>query len=133
MLKKTNNNQEIPAKAQNGMSHDLLFLLPNQFMDKGEGPYYCPECAQIVGLLEYYPDLKEHLDVRQVEFSRPRSELVSLLGKANQGCPVLILHSVPQDLPYHIRVKQANGRHFVEGAQIIAEYLAHVHGTGLPH
>jgi hypothetical protein len=68
-----------------------------------------------------------------VDFPRPRPELAPLLGEENQSCPVLVLKELPADLPSALKVQHANGEVFVEGAREIAEYLAHVHGVGIPH
>lgn len=115
------------------MNHDQLFLLKPNFLDGGKGPFFCPGCAQMLGLLEFYPKLKQSLSVRYVDFPRPRSELVDLLGEANQSCPVLVLNAVPRGLPSKIKVQKANNFAFVEGADESAEYLAHVHKIGIPH
>ncbi len=115
------------------MNHDQLYLLKPDFMDTGVGPYFCPGCAEIVGLLEFYPTLKQRVDVHYVDFPRPRPELASLLGEENQSCPVLVMNSIPSNLPTRLAVRHANGHAFVEGAREIAEYLAHVHGVGIPH
>lgn len=115
------------------MNRDRLFLLKPHFMDGGTGPYFCPQCAQMAGLMEFYPSLKQQLDVRWLDFPRPRPELIDLLGDENQSCPVLVLKDAPADLPSSLPVQQAKGRRFVEGASEIAAYLAHVHGIGIPH
>jgi len=115
------------------MKRDHLYLIKHGFLDRGNGPYFCPGCAEMTGLLELYPMLKQHLDIRYVDFARPRPELVSLIGEENQSCPVLVLDAVPSNPPVGLKVRHANGRAFVEGAREIAEYLAHVHGTGIPH
>ena len=115
------------------MKTDRLYLLKPHFMDKGKGPYFCPGCAQMVGLLEFYPALKKHLELRYLDFPRPRPELVELLGEANQSCPVLVLKDAPIGCPASIPVQQANGHWFVEGANEISHYLAHTSGTGIPH
>ena len=114
------------------MNHDQLYLLKPDFHDQGK-IYFCPGCAEMVGLLEFYPALKQRVDVHYVDYPRPRPELISLLGEENQSCPVLVLKSVPPDLPTRLKVQSANGHAFVADARAIAEYLAHVHGTGLPH
>lgn len=114
------------------MQHDQLYLLKHNFQDQGK-TYYCPGCAEMIGLLEFYPALKRSLEIHYVDFARPRPELVSLLGEANQGCPVLVLAAVPQNLPAHLKMKHANGHAFVADPREIGEYLAHVHGIGLPH
>ena len=115
------------------MKLDRLYLLNPHFMDQGKGPYFCPGCAQMVGLLELYPVLKEHLEVRHLDFQRPRPELVELLGEENQGCPVLVLRDTPVGVPSTVSLQQSKGHWFVEGADEIARYLAHTHGVGIPH
>ena len=81
------------------MTQDRLYLLKAGFIDQGKGPYFCPECAQMVGLLEFYPALKQRLEVRWLNFPRPRPELIDLLGEENQNCPVLVLKEAPKGLP----------------------------------
>jgi hypothetical protein len=115
------------------MNYDQLFLLKPNFLDKGKGPFFCPGCAQMLGLLEFYPELRRSLSVHYVDFPRPRPELVALLGEANQSCPVLVLKAVPPGLPSKIKVQKTNNFAFVEGADEIAEYLARVHKIGIPH
>ena len=112
---------------------DHLYLLKPDFLDNGKGPYFCPGCAEIVGLLEFYPALKQHLDVHYIGFPRPRPELSPLLGEENQSCPVLVLRTIPPNLPSHPKMRRANGHAFVDGTREIAEYLAHAHGIGIPH
>lgn len=114
------------------MNHDQLFLLKPDFQDQGK-TYYCPGCAEVIGILEFYPELKGNIDIHYVDFPRPRSELASLVGEANQGCPVLVLATVLQNLPAHLGVQHANGHAFVADARAIGEYFAHVHGIGIPH
>lgn len=75
------------------MKLDRLYLLKPQFMDQGKGPYFCP---QLVGLIAFYPALKRQLEVRWLDFPRPRPELVDLLGQENQSCPVLVLRGAPE-------------------------------------
>ena len=75
---------------QNRMKPDQLYLIRRDFQDQGK-TYYCPGCAEMIGLLEYYPELKKGIEIHEVDFARPRPMLVSLLGEANQGCPVLVL------------------------------------------
>lgn len=87
----------------------------------------------MVGLLELYPAIKEHIETRHLNFPRPHPELVELLGDKNQGCPVLVLKDAPTGLSTSTPVRQAKGHWFIEGADEIAGYLAHVHGIGIPH
>lgn len=115
------------------MTRDRLYLLKPHFMDAGKGPYFCPGCAQMVGLMEFYPALKEQLEVRWLDFPRPRPQLIDLLGEENQSCPVLVLKAAPNGLPSTPALQQAKGRWFVVGADEIANYLAQLHGIGIPH
>jgi hypothetical protein len=115
------------------MNRDQLYLLTFDFLDNGKGPYFCPGCAEMVGLLEFYPAIKQRVEVHYVDFPRPRPELAQLLGEENQSCPVLVIRAVATSLPSGLKVKHANGHAFVEGSRDIAEYLAHIHGTGIPH
>jgi len=71
-----------------------LFLLKADFKDLNRGDdkrYFCPDCVMIEGLLSYYPRLANELEVKYVNFARPRPVLVDLLGEENQSCPVLVL------------------------------------------
>ena len=74
---------------------DILFLLSPNFTDgarDSEGKrYYCPSCAFLEGVLHYCPELREKLDIRYIDFPRPRREIIALVGDANQGCPNLVL------------------------------------------
>lgn len=114
------------------MIKDELYLLKPNFKDAGK-TYYCPGCAEVLGLMEFYPELKKHVNVHYVDFPRPRPELAPVLGEDNQSCPVLILGTPASELPPNINAHRANGRVFVEGARSIGEYLAHVHQIGIPH
>ncbi|BBE17639.1 hypothetical protein AQPE_1796 [Aquipluma nitroreducens] len=73
-----------------------LFLLKADFQDasRADGKrYFCPDCVMIEGLLSYYPRLLNELEVKYVNFARPRPALVDLLGEENQSCPVLVLEN----------------------------------------
>jgi hypothetical protein len=115
------------------MKKDQLYLIKPNFLDRENQVFFCPGCAQMIGLLEYYPALKQSVEVHLVDFQRPRPALSGLLGEENQSCPVLVLKSEPQNRPAKINVQQANGYFFVEGADEIATCLAHAYSTGLPH
>jgi hypothetical protein len=74
---------------------DILFLLTPGFEDSardGDGKrYYCPDCAFLEGVLACCPDLRNRLDIRYVDYPRPRRPIVDLVGEAHQGCPNLVL------------------------------------------
>jgi hypothetical protein len=114
------------------MNRDKLFLLKADFLDQGE-KYYCPECAQLEGVLAFYPVLREKLEIRYVDFSRPRPEVIREIGEANQSCPVLVLASPDWKKCKNISVGDANGKTFISGAEEIGNYLAQAYGIGKPH
>ena len=115
------------------MNTDTLYLIRSDFHHDAKGPYYCPGCVEMLGLLTAYPSLEKHVQVQYVDFQRPRPALVDSIGDENQGCPVLILATPPSaDLPPHLNVQHAQGHAFVEGTRDIGLYLAHTHGIGMP-
>ena len=114
------------------MARDTLFLLKGNFIDGGER-YYCPECAQVEGVLSFYPELRSKLDVRYVDFARPRPEIVNMIGEANQSCPVLVVGSSDAAATQGIDAGDANGKKFVAGAEQIGLYLAKAYGVAKPH
>lgn len=118
---------EIPAAQR-----DVLFLLKHDFLDEG-GKFYCPECAQINGVLSYYPELRHVLDVRYVDFQRPRPGIIAMVGEENQSCPVLVVAPGAAFELEGVTFGEANQRRFVSGAEEIGKYLSAKHGVGLPH
>lgn len=111
----------------------ILFLLPPDFLDpeEGEGPYVCPHCMAVEGLLSVYPVLRRSLDVRYVPFIRPRTEIIELLGEAHQSCPVLVL---PVGAVSSVAAQESvAGRLVFKGEHAIAEALAEAYGTGRMH
>jgi hypothetical protein len=115
-------------------ARDQLFLLPPLFADPkaGAGRFHCPECAQVEGVLSYFPFLRDRLEVNYVDFPRPRPDVIALVGAENQGCPILVLGGTA---PVRVTVRHhaPTGRNFVSGYAEIAAYLAAVHGTSDPH
>jgi len=70
---------------------DQLFLLKPDFTDGTKVPYYCPSCATLEGVLSFYPRLRDVLDVQYLDFPRPRQAVITAIGAANQGLPVLVI------------------------------------------
>lgn len=115
------------------MALPKLFILKPSFPDAkvGAGLYYCPHSAAVEGVLGFYPALRERLEVRYVDFARPRQEVIAELGEANQICPVLVL---PPGWPAPSSAgRQANGRTFFVGTSEIAAFLGELAGIALPH
>ena len=110
---------------------DTLFLLRPGFDDKGTS-YFCPGCAQVVGFLTYFPQVRDTLDIVEIEFPRPRKRVADLVGEANQGMPLLVLGGEPAAVP-GVTIGEARGQRFVKDATSIMRYLAVSRGVPLPH
>lgn len=99
---------------------DKLFLLKPDFIDKARNnntKYFCPPCAQIEGILSFYPFLREKLEIQYVDFERPRPSIIELIGEENQSCPVLIL----------------SDKTFINDPDKISKYLSEKYGIGYAH
>jgi hypothetical protein len=111
---------------------DTLFVLRPGFSDRG-GVWFCPFCAQVIGFLDYYPEVRETVDVVEVEFPRPRQPMVDLVGEDHQGAPLLVLgDGSPRSVP-GVTIGESNGHAFVEKTLHILRYLAHTRGVPGPH
>ncbi len=110
----------------------ILFLLKPGFFDNGDGPYFCPSCAAVEGFLRYAPEVEKQLNVRRVDFPRPRQEIVELVGAANQSCPVLVLDKTDK-IPAETGVSDETGRAFISGPTAICEFLGRKFGVSRPH
>jgi hypothetical protein len=114
-------------------SRDQLFLLRPSFADAkaGAGLFHCPFSARIEGLLSFYPFLRSRMDVHYLDFSRPRTPIVDLIGPDHQSCPVLVLAPANADAPGATR--SPTGRSFISDSAAISTYFAHAHGVPAPH
>ena len=110
------------------MSRDTLFLLPPGFQDDG-AHQYCPECAEIWGVLAYYPAIRETLDIIYEPLAHPRPHLVDRLGEGRWNCPTLILDENSPDGP---GVKMSGTARYIDSAKGIGRYWAHLYGTAIP-
>lgn len=115
------------------MARDILFLLKEDFTDGPGQPYFCPDCATITGVLSYFPKLRHTLDIRFADFPVPRPEIIGLIGKDHQNCPVLILGKAPPLVAIGFLTGQTEGRYFISGATAIAKYWSHINGVSRPH
>lgn len=112
------------------MNRDTLFLLAPGFSDNGRLEY-CPECAEVWGLLSYFPAIKESVDIHYQSISQPRAKIVQLLGDENQNCPTLVLASDSAEYEYcgimvHEKVR------FIDNARDIGLYYAQRFGVPSP-
>lgn len=119
--------------ATTAMARDRLYLLKPNFADKGEGPFFCAECALVEGMLSFYPELRSKVDVTYVDFVRPRPAIVKELGPENQSSPVLVLGNTATKVPPTVNVKTANGKKFLDNEHEICNYLAATFLVGRPH
>jgi len=116
-------------------TRDQLFLLKPDFREGDGGPYYCPSCATLEGLLSFYPILRSLLEVQYVEFPRPRAAVIAALDAEHQGLPSLVIRTGPEadEALAGLDVKQTRGRRFLQSPGDIGRYLSRRHGIGKPH
>lgn len=107
---------------------DTLFLLPPGFESRGMRQY-CPECAEVWGLLAYYPAIRETLSVVYSPVIHPRPALTARLGAGNWNCPTLVLDEGSVDAP---GADVANGVRYIDNARDIGRYWAALYGTAVP-
>jgi len=114
------------------MGKHVLFLLRPGFHDDKGGPFFCPNCAAVEGFLKYAPKVENQLDVRRIDFRRPRKEVIALIGAANQGCPVLVLDETA-DLPAEANRSEETGKAYISGSTEICEFLGRTFSAPRPH
>lgn len=110
---------------------DQLFVLRPGFDDKGVR-YFCPYAAQVIGFLAYYPQVRDTLDVIELDYPKPRAPLAGLLGEDHQAAPMLVLGDAPVETE-GVTIAEANGHKYVEKTLQILRYLASSRGVPLPH
>jgi hypothetical protein len=111
------------------MSNIQLYLMKPNFMNAGLGPFYCGDSVSVEGLLSFFPELREKIDISYVDFPRPRQTLVDAIGENQQSVPVLILKADAPDIS-EVDTRTANGHRFIDNEKGIREYLSIV--CGLP-
>lgn len=112
------------------MTKHTLFLLPPGFEDNDRREF-CPECAELWGVLHYYPALKEALDIRYVSISHPRALICDVLGDGRWNAPTLVF-AAGAEIPDDVSTKTSNGAIYLGSAKEIAKYFAAQFGTALP-
>ena len=114
------------------MAKHLLFLLTPGFYDEEEGPFFCPHSAAMEGFLKYVPEIETHVEVKRIDFQRPRQDIVELLGEENQFTPVLIL-AKNSDVSADAQVSEETGRAFILGETEITKFLSRTYNVLRPH
>nr|WP_070959438.1 DUF3088 family protein [Hyphomonas sp. Mor2] len=107
---------------------DVLFLLPPGFEDNDRREF-CPECAELWGVLHYFPAIKEALEIRYVGIAHPRAPICEELGDGRWNAPTLVLASANADLA---EAERASGKAYLGSARAIARYFAERFGTPMP-
>lgn len=110
---------------------DTLFVYRPGSMDHGRS-HFCPFSAQVIGFLTYFPQVKDTLEVVELEFAKPRKPLVDLLGERHQAAPMLVLAGKAVAVP-GVTIGEANGHEFVEKTLEILKYLAATRSVPAPH
>ena len=82
-------------------------------------------------MLSYYPAIQQSLEMMYQEITKPRADLVSLLGEDNQNCPTLLL---AEDSPKFEKcgIMARDGLCFINNARDIGRYWALRYGTPVP-
>ncbi len=107
---------------------DQLYLLRPGFTNAGMGPFYCSDSAPVEGVLSFFPQLRELLDVHYLEFPRPRTPLVKALGEKHQSLPVLVLAPDRQVKDDSLRPDSAQDHLFFTEEASIRQYLSTQYG-----
>jgi len=109
-----------------------LFLLTPDFED-GTFPgqrFFCRHCALVEGVLASFPGLADHVRVHRIGFTRPRADVIALVGEANQALPVLILP--PGSASAH-GTAESQGRQFASGTDAILAIFTELYGIPPAH
>lgn len=106
---------------------DQLFLMKPGFVNAGLGPFYCGDSVSVEGLLGFFPELRDKLEITYIEFPRPRQAIVDLIGAEQQSVPVLILADAAS-VPGSVKTRMAEGRRFIDDEKQIRQYLSLSHG-----
>ena len=108
---------------------DTLFLLKPGFSNAGLGPLYCGDSVSVEGMLSFFPELREKVDVRYIDFARPRQDLVSRLGEDNQSVPVLVLDAGVDVKDNGIVPHTAGEVRYLADERLIRRYLSAQYGV----
>lgn len=110
---------------ESALADDILYLIEPDFdvAGRSDGPFVCPFCNQVEGLLASFPQLALDIEVIRVPFPRPREQVIALVGEDNQALPLLILGDNPPD-----DAKRHGEIAFVSDTDRVLELLAVRHG-----
>lgn len=111
------------------MPKDQLFLLQPGFFKESEGPFYCGDSVAVEGLLSFFPQLRNEVDVHYIGAPRPRAAIVALSGADNQSAPVLVLGHGREVSDAGVEARTHNGVRFIDAPDQIRRYLSAQYGV----
>jgi hypothetical protein len=114
------------------MGKHVLYMLNPWMETDGQGPFYCPDCGVVEGFLAYSPEVRNHIEIIHVDYQRPRSLVIEVLGDENQGSPVLVLGD-GSDLPEIAKKSFSTGRSFIDDPVGICDFLGKIFNAVRPH
>ena len=79
-------------------------------------------------MLSFFPELREKVDVRYIDFARPRQDLVVQLGEANQSVPVLVLADGEAVKDPGVVPQTAGRTRFLADERVIRRYFSAQYG-----
>ncbi len=84
------------------------------------------------GFLKYAPEVEKQIEVRRIEFPKPRQEIIDLIGEANQGCPALVFDE-SEAPPGEATISEETGKAFISDTTRICDYLGRLFGAARPY
>ncbi|MFX1676769.1 DUF3088 domain-containing protein [Paraburkholderia sp. A2WS-5] len=108
---------------------DKLFILRPGFFSGEEGPLYCGDSVAVEGLLSFFPQLRNNVDVEYIDAPRPRKAIVELIGETNQSAPVIVIGSGQAVKDTSVDVLEHNGMRFINAPDDIRRYLSSQYGV----
>jgi hypothetical protein len=82
--------------------------------------------------LKFAPEVEDRIEVRRIDFQRPRRQIVELVGAENQGCPVMVLEKGAA-APPEAKTSLETGRAFISGTEAICDFLGRRFNVVRPH
>ena len=110
------------------MKKPQLFLLKPGYGKAAD--QFCPDCALVMGYFDYQPHMREHVDIKLIDFDRPRHDLVKLLGEHLQNSPALIFSEGEQ--PQDISLSENTKRAYINDGRAICQWLGQTYGGLVP-
>jgi hypothetical protein len=103
---------------------DQLYLMRPGFTNAGLGPFYCGDSVSVEGMLSFFPELRDRIDVHYIAFPRPRQPLIDALGDQYQSIPVLILDDETVAVDTMAEPRKAGGHRFYDDEKKIRQFLS---------